>query len=228
MSSDHDADVVGFDVPTIERWLATVTTVPLADRLAGLPGGHSNLTYLLVDDAGRELVIRRPPLGELLPKAHDMWREYRVIEALWPTAVPVPEPVAYCDDRSIAETHFYVMGKAEGRALYSGAEVAQWLEVPARRRAGESFIDVLARAALDHTGGRRPRRSRPPRRLRRPPTPHVVRLVDVVGRRTPSTTIRGCTSCTIGSPRRSPRPVPPESCTATSGRTTVCSPAPAS
>ena len=145
MSSDHDAGVVGFDVPTIERWLATVTTVRSPIVWQRLPGGHSNLTYLLVDDAGRELVIRRPPLGELLPKAHDMWREYRVIEALWPTTVPVPEPIAYCDDRSIADTHFYVMGKAEGRALYSGAEVAHWLDVPARRRAGESFIDVLAR-----------------------------------------------------------------------------------
>ena len=146
MPSAHEdtSTVVGFDVPTIERWLPTVTELTSPITWARLPGGHSNLTYLLTDAAGRELVIRRPPLGELLPKAHDMWREYRVIEALWPTAVPVPEPIAYCDDRSVAEVHFYVMGRVGGRALYSGAEVAEWLDVPARRRAGESFIDVLA------------------------------------------------------------------------------------
>ena len=136
--------VVGFDPVTVERWLQTVTDVVAPLQWTRLPGGHSNLTYLVTDGDGRELVIRRPPEGELIPKAHDMWREYRVIDALWPTLVPVPEPIAYCDDRAIAPTHFYVMGKVDGRALYSGAEVAEWLTEPARRRAGESFIDVLA------------------------------------------------------------------------------------
>ena len=102
--------VVGFDVPTIERWLPTVTPVASPITWERLPGGHSNLTYLLRDAGGRELVIRRPPEGQLLPKAHDMWREYRIIDGLWPTAVPVAEPIAYCDDREIAEVHFYVMG----------------------------------------------------------------------------------------------------------------------
>jgi aminoglycoside phosphotransferase (APT) family kinase protein len=58
--------------------------------------------------------------------------------------VPVAEPIVYCDDRAIAETHFYVMRKAEGRALYTGASVRDWLDEPARRTAGETFIDVLA------------------------------------------------------------------------------------
>ncbi len=136
--------VVGFDVPTIERWLAGVTDVQLPIEWSRLPGGHSNLTYLLRDVRGRELVIRRPPQGQLLPKAHDMWREYQIIDGLWPTAVPVAEPIAYCDDRDIAETHFYVMGKVAGEALYSGETVASFLTEAARRRAGESFIDVLA------------------------------------------------------------------------------------
>lgn len=136
--------VVGFDVSRIDAWLPTVTTVEPPIHWVRLPGGHSNLTYLLSDAVGRELVIRRPPQGELLPKAHDMWREYRIIEGLWPTAVPVAEPIAYCDDRAIAETHFYVMAKVEGQALYTGAIVAGWLDERARRRAGESFVDVLA------------------------------------------------------------------------------------
>ncbi len=139
-----EPSVVGFDVPTVERWLATVTDVAPPMAWTRLPGGHSNLTYLLHDAAGRELVIRRPPQGQLLPKAHDMWREYRIIDGLWPTPVPVAEPIAFCDDRAVAETHFYVMGKAEGEALYTASAVTAWLDEPARRRAAESFVDVLA------------------------------------------------------------------------------------
>jgi aminoglycoside phosphotransferase (APT) family kinase protein len=140
----NDAEVVGFDTSTIDNWLGSVTSVELPISWERLPGGHSNLTYLLTDSGGRELVIRRPPEGELLPKAHDMWREYRIIDGLWLTDVPVAEPIAYEDDRALAETHFYVMGKVDGAALYSGEEVAAWLPESARRTAGETFIDVLA------------------------------------------------------------------------------------
>src|SRR5215207_9019392 len=122
--------VDGFDVPTVDAWLPSVTEVTGPMVWERLPGGHSNLTYLVTDATGRQLVIRRPPQGELLPKAHDMWREYRIIEGLWPTPVPVPEPIVFCDDRAIADTHFYVMGKAEGQALYTGEEVERWLDVP--------------------------------------------------------------------------------------------------
>ncbi len=136
--------VVGFAVATIDAWLPTVTDVTPPIVWERLPGGHSNLTYLLTDASGRELVIRRPPQGELLPKAHDMWREYRIIDGLWPTAVPVAEPIAYSDERDLCDVHFYVMGKVDGEALYTGEFVSNWLDEPARRRAGESFVDVLA------------------------------------------------------------------------------------
>jgi aminoglycoside phosphotransferase (APT) family kinase protein len=141
-------DVVGFDAAMIEAWLPTVADVTPPLQWERLPGGHSNLTYQLTDANGREMVIRRPPQGELLPKAHDMWREFRIIDGLWPTAVPVAEPIAYCDDRAVAETHFYVMGKATGEALYTGKQTAAFLTSPdsmtARRHAGEVFIDTLA------------------------------------------------------------------------------------
>lgn len=141
---DPTGDVVGFDPAVIEAWLPTVADVVPPLRWKRLPGGHSNLTYEITDAAGRAMVIRRPPRGELLPKAHDMWREFRIIDGLWPTVVPVAEPIAYCDDRAVAETHFYVMGKATGRALYTGEATAQWLTVEARRHAGEVFVDTLA------------------------------------------------------------------------------------
>jgi len=147
--SEHEVNaVVGFDPAVIAAWLPTVADVTPPLTWKRLPGGHSNLTYEITDAAGRVMVIRRPPQGELLPKAHDMWREYRIIKGLWPTAVPVAEPVAYCDDRAVADTHFYVMGKADGRALYTGAGTADWLTDPdatsARRHAGEVFVDTLA------------------------------------------------------------------------------------
>lgn len=140
----HATDVVGFDVPTIDAWLPSVADVSGPITWTRLEGGHSNLTYQLTDADGRELVIRRPPQGELLPKAHDMWREYRIIDGLWPTDVPVAEPIGYCDDRAVCEVHFYVMGKVDGQALYDGTTVAGWLTEEARRRAGEHFVDVLA------------------------------------------------------------------------------------
>jgi aminoglycoside phosphotransferase (APT) family kinase protein len=138
------SEVVGFDVTIVEPWLETVAEVHAPFAWTQLAGGHSNLTYLVSDAAGRELVVRRPPLGPLLPKAHDMWREYRIIDGLWPTAVPVPQPVAYSDGSGLAETHFYVMGKSSGKALYHPSVVASWLDPAARERAGQDFVKVLA------------------------------------------------------------------------------------
>lgn len=109
-----------------------------------LEGGHSNLTYELTDANGDSFVIRRPPEGELLPKAHDMWREFRIIDALHPVGVPVAEPIGYCDDAAVCDKHFYVMGKVGGDALYTAAQTAPRLDEEARGRVGTSFVGVLA------------------------------------------------------------------------------------
>jgi aminoglycoside phosphotransferase (APT) family kinase protein len=138
------SQVAGFDTARIDSWLREVVDVRLPVQWTRLAGGHSNLTYLLRDSNGWEMVIRRPPLGELLPRAHDMWREYRIIEALWPTAVPVARPITYCDDPAVSETHFYVMGKSEGQALYDQPTASAWLRGDARLKAGESLAGVLA------------------------------------------------------------------------------------
>ncbi len=114
-------------------------------RWTKLPGGHSNFTYRVDDADGRALVVRRPPLGDLLPTAHDMRREYTVISALWPTPVPVPEPLAYADDEAVTGAKFYAMGWVEGRSLYTAAETVEHLpDEEARARTGPSFIDTLA------------------------------------------------------------------------------------
>ncbi|MCA3755751.1 MAG: phosphotransferase, partial [Phenylobacterium sp.] len=94
--------IPGYDRPAVEAWLAAH-----CPELSGpfdwvrLPGGHSNLTWRLTDSTGRQAVIRRPPLGELLPKAHDMGREFRVLSALKDTPVPTPRPLAFCEDPSV-------------------------------------------------------------------------------------------------------------------------------
>ena len=99
--SERPSGVVGFDVARVEAWLDEHTPVVPPCTWVRLEGGHSNLTYLLTDASGVEYVIRRPPQGELLPKAHDMFREYRIIDGLWPTKVPVAEPIVYADDREL-------------------------------------------------------------------------------------------------------------------------------
>ncbi len=80
-------------------------------------GGQSNPTYQLVTPK-RKYVLRRKPPGQLLPSAHAVDREFRVISALHPTGFPVPRPYALCTDESVIGTMFYVMDCVEGRVLW--------------------------------------------------------------------------------------------------------------
>jgi aminoglycoside phosphotransferase (APT) family kinase protein len=147
MTSDaHTATAIpGYDVPAVEAWIAahnTALTPPL--EWTRLEGGHSNLTYQLRDALGRMAVIRRPPLGELLPKAHDMAREWALISALGPTPVPVPAALGFCDDTQVTGARFYVMGHIDGHPLYNAADTERWVPPPVRQKFAHSFIDVLA------------------------------------------------------------------------------------
>ena len=78
--------------------------------------GHSNVTYLIRrgDDAW---VLRRPPRPPLPPSAHDVLREFRILQACAPTPVRVPEPIVACDDPAVIGAPFYVMAHVEGRVL---------------------------------------------------------------------------------------------------------------
>jgi aminoglycoside phosphotransferase (APT) family kinase protein len=80
-------------------------------------GGQSNPTYLLETPA-RAYVLRRKPPGKLLPSAHAVDREYRVISALHAQDFPVAEPLLYCDDATVAGTAFYVMSFVDGRVFW--------------------------------------------------------------------------------------------------------------
>jgi len=80
-------------------------------------GGQSNPTYL-VETPSRRYVLRRKPPGKLLPSAHAVDREHRIISALYAQNFPVPEPVLYCADESVTGTAFFVMAYVEGRVFW--------------------------------------------------------------------------------------------------------------
>lgn len=135
----------GYDIPAVENWVKeNVTSLTPPFNWTRLEGGHSNLTYQLQDANGKEAVIRRPPQGELLPKAHDMSREWSLISALGPTAVPVPEAIGFCESPDVTGAWFYIMGLIDGRPLYSREETEAWVPENKRVTLAHSFFDALA------------------------------------------------------------------------------------
>ena len=143
-------EIIGYDVAAVERWIAdNVGALKPPFTWTRLEGGHSNLTYRL-DSAGgaRSAVIRRPPMGTLLPKAHDMGREWSCISALWPTPVPVAEPLGFCESPDVTGAHFYVMGLIDGKAMYNRDDVESWLPEAHRMNMADSWIDTLAELHL--------------------------------------------------------------------------------
>lgn len=108
-----------FDVSSLEHYLAQHIPGlrgPLA--VEQFKGGQSNPTYKVSDAAGRRFVLRRKPPGKLLPSAHAVDREYRVIQALHPAGFPVAKPHVLCEDALVIGTPFYVMDFVDGRVLW--------------------------------------------------------------------------------------------------------------
>ncbi len=89
-------------------------------------------------------MIRRPPQGELLPKAHDMSREWALIEALSKTNVPVPKPFGFCEDPSVTGAWFYIMGMVDGKPLYNSEDTLALVPENKRETLAFSFFDALA------------------------------------------------------------------------------------
>ncbi len=103
-----------FDVAAVDRWLRAHADLPDGEPLVRqFSGGASNLTYLL-RYPGRDLILRRPPVGTRARGAHDMGREYRIQSALAPVYRYVPKMVAHCNDESVIGSEFYVMERIPG------------------------------------------------------------------------------------------------------------------
>ena len=121
----------------ITAWLGERTELEPPLRSELIAGGRSNMTYTVTDAAGRRFVLRRPPLGELLPSAHDMAREHRLMHALRDTDVPVPVMVGLCQDSSVNHRDFYVMRYVDGLVVRD-VEIGRTLS-PASRAAIRRF-----------------------------------------------------------------------------------------
>jgi aminoglycoside phosphotransferase (APT) family kinase protein len=104
-----------FDADRLWEWLhPLVSDATQAVPIAQFDAGQSNPTYL-IDGGTRKLVLRRKPPGTLLPSAHAVEREFRVMRALAATRVPVPRCLALCEDPTVIGSAFYVMEYVEGR-----------------------------------------------------------------------------------------------------------------
>jgi aminoglycoside phosphotransferase (APT) family kinase protein len=137
------AQALRFDSARLEEYLRARVpgfAGPLAVRQ--FKGGQSNPTYLL-ETAATSYVMRRKPPGKLLPSAHAVDREFRVISALAAQGFPVAKPLLYCEDESVAGTAFYIMDFVAGRVFWepqmSGSHPAE------RAAVYDAMNDTMAR-----------------------------------------------------------------------------------
>ena len=147
MSDDVIAPAVpdGIDLAGVRRFLGEHVRVgdgPLTVEL--IAGGMSNLTYALTSAAG-SWVLRRPPLGHVLPTAHDMTREYTVLTALRESGVPVPRTLALCTDPAVTGAPFYLMERCEGIVPHETLPPGYAETAAERRRMCEALVETLAR-----------------------------------------------------------------------------------
>jgi aminoglycoside phosphotransferase (APT) family kinase protein len=135
----------GVVLPALAAWMDRVHPSLRRGELSGavIAGGRSNLTYRITDGA-TTWALRRPPLAHVLPTAHDMAREYRVISALAGTAVPVPQPVALCSDPGVLGAPFYLMSFINGVVLDSPARLARLDAATAGAVCGQLVGTLLA------------------------------------------------------------------------------------
>ena len=139
-------DPEGLRLAPLVAWMSAQgidhdASAPLrADLLAG---GRSNISYRLTDASGHAWVLRRPPLGHVLPTAHDMGREFRVLTGLHSVGFPVPRPVAECADVDVIGAQFMLMDFVDGRVIDSADRAAQ-LAADEASAICRALVDALA------------------------------------------------------------------------------------
>jgi aminoglycoside phosphotransferase (APT) family kinase protein len=130
------------DEEALGKWLgANVEGFTSPFELTKFPSGQSNPTYKISAASG-EYVLRRKPFGPLLPSAHAVDREYRLLSTLHPLDFPVPRPLAMCSDADVIGAIFYVMELARGRPYANGA--LPEFDPATRARMYDQLIDTLA------------------------------------------------------------------------------------
>lgn len=137
-------EVEAVDPGALGAWLAAHVDGASGEvQVDELPGGSSNLTFRVRDDAN-DWVLRSPPLLHVLATANDMRREYTVQTALRRTGVPVPRTVAFCADESVIGRPFYLMDRLDGIVFATADDVTHLTEDQALAATHE-LMDVLAR-----------------------------------------------------------------------------------
>src|SRR5216684_3354456 len=143
------------DAEGLKRFLNDCDLGDAADlKVENISFGHSNEVHLAHFD-GKSWALRRPPRGPLLPTAHDVLREYRVLKALQQTAVPLPRVYAACDDPQYIGAPFYLMERLRGSVIRSPnvpSDEITFADTPEKRRAvSEGMIDlIVALQAVDY------------------------------------------------------------------------------
>jgi len=134
----------GLRLERLVDWLGeTGVRLEAPVRLSRVGAVKSNITLRLEDSRGTRLVLRRPPLGQLLESAHDIAREARILDRLAGTPVPSPAPVGLCQDATISEVPLLVMEHLEGRAI-DRPEAAAEFSPAARAATAVSLVEALA------------------------------------------------------------------------------------
>jgi aminoglycoside phosphotransferase (APT) family kinase protein len=136
------------DPGVLDAWLRPRLADVLGDAHAPLeilqfPNGSANLTYLL-RVGPHELVLRRPPLGQLAPGAHDMRREYKVLSRLWRQFDRAPRAYAFCDDPTVLGVDFFVMERRRGDVVRTGIPPRMRDHRDVGRRIGFALVDAMA------------------------------------------------------------------------------------
>jgi aminoglycoside phosphotransferase (APT) family kinase protein len=135
----------GIRVANVTQWFTDHVediTTPVTFTL--IAGGRSNLTYRVEDSAGHAWALRRPPLHHVLPTAHDMVREHRLMDSLGPAGIPVPNVIGLCTDEAVNERPFFVMEFVDGHIIRTATEAEAAFDEATRRRVGDQMAETLA------------------------------------------------------------------------------------
>ena len=124
--------------------MENVPEVELPLEFTLIAGGRSNLTYKVQDAVDHRWALRRPPVSHVLPTAHDMAREHRIISAVGPAGVPVAKTVGLCTDETVNQAPFYVMEFVDGHILRSAEQVMAAFDESTRTEIGNNLADTLA------------------------------------------------------------------------------------
>jgi aminoglycoside phosphotransferase (APT) family kinase protein len=136
--------VPGIDADVVAVWIAELGIGAVGPiEFAPLGDGKSNLTYLVTDSAGSRWVLRRPPLGNLLPSAHDVTREHRILSRLVDTPVPIPRPVALREADAAIDAPLLLMEHVPGLVVDDEASLAT-VSLDRRHAIGMSLPRALA------------------------------------------------------------------------------------